>query len=756
MPHEKFTVDTHLFRELGELLVGRNSTALVELIKNAYDADATKVVIDGRYLDDPKRGVITISDDGIGMSPRQFRDGFLRIASRLKESGQRKSARFRRRYTGAKGIGRLAAHKLARFIEIESRPDPEHVLESDELLRATIDWDMIESLLILDMVEESGAVVLETEPRRRKTEAGTTITLRRPRKVWTQAELVEFQAEVESFPPPPVLIDLPKGLAKGELLFGRPVVAEITGDDPGIRFDLTGEFATGDDFWPQVAQSAHWLIEVDASSRRRVRVNILPTRHGLAEFPDARPSRFEVDPPASDHGPFFQSRILIREGGAGDRAFKQWLRRSFGIRVYLEGFRVLPFGEPKNDWLSLDADYKTRPRTLSYLTEMGVPESAGTDEDEGLVFLGNSSYFGAVFLTTSGAPSLRMLVNREGFASDPSYDHMVDVLRTAVYLSVRVRAAAKKHIRDKRREERQGKPPLREDLKQAVERSVTRATELAQEARQFAAKGDYQAASSRIEQAATEFSRGSEVSERLMTEGAVLRVLASVGTQMAAFVHEINSILGMSKALGVAVGEIEKELSLSAAQRRKLAQLRSAIEDLRRGIERQASYLTDVVSPDARRRRSRQKLAERFDAGQRLVAGPAARRGVAIKNEIPADLKSPPMFPAELTVVFSNLLTNAVKAAGEGGCVRATGGQDREGQVILRVENTGSAVDLEDAERWFRPFESTTLETDPVLGQGMGMGLPITRNMLEEYGASIQFVSPSRGFATAIEIVLPR
>ena len=38
----KFTVDTHLFRELGELLVGRDSTALIELIKNAYDADATE------------------------------------------------------------------------------------------------------------------------------------------------------------------------------------------------------------------------------------------------------------------------------------------------------------------------------------------------------------------------------------------------------------------------------------------------------------------------------------------------------------------------------------------------------------------------------------------------------------------------------------------------------------------------------------------------------------------------------------------
>ena len=52
---------------------------------------------------------------------------------------------------------------------------------------------------------------------------------------------------------------------------------------------------------------------------------------------------------------------------------KQWLGRSFGIRVYSEGFRVLPYGEPKNDWLSLDADYKTRPRSLSFLADQGFP-----------------------------------------------------------------------------------------------------------------------------------------------------------------------------------------------------------------------------------------------------------------------------------------------------------------------------------------------------------------------------------------------
>ncbi len=754
MANAHFTVDTHLFRELGELLVGRNSTALVELIKNAYDADATKLVIHGENLDDPKRGVITISDDGIGMNAKQFQTGFLRIASRLKDSG-RKSARYRRQYTGAKGIGRLAAHKLARLIEVDSCPHSEFVPEANEILHAKIDWDEIESLLILDEVEESGAVILETETRRKSSASGTTITLRRLRKKWSPTDLVQFQSEIESFRPPISLIRLPKGLVKGESLFDEPVIADIGASDPGIKYELSGDFDTGEDYWPQIAQSSHWVVEVDASpKRKKIKIGISPTRHGVAEFRDAQPRQFEIDHPVPEVGPYFQSRFFIREGGGGERGFQKWLNRSNGIRVYSEGFRVLPYGESQNDWLGFDLDYKTRPRSLPFLSGKGFPPS--DDKDEGLQFLSNKHYFGGVFLTASRAPMFRMLVNREGFVPDPSFDLMVDVIRTAVYLSVRVRASGKQWNREQWHKDRPGQPERRLNLKQAVEASVTKASELAHEARQHAATGDFKAASAKIEQAASQFSRGAEASERLMTEGAVLRVLASVGTQMAAFVHEINSILGMSKALEAAVVELEKVLSLNIGQRKKLVHLRGAIEDLRRGIERQASYLTDVISPDARRRRSRQKLAHRFDAGKRLVAAIAARRGVEIENAIPADFKSPPMFQAELTVVFSNLLTNAVKAAGDDGRIRATGKLDREGQIVLKIENTGVAIHLNEAERWFRPFESTTIETDPVLGQGMGMGLPITRNMLEEYGATIQFVPPSRGFATALELTFPK
>ena len=176
---------------------------------------------------------------------------------------------------------------------------------------------------------------------------------------------------------------------------------------------------------------------------------------------------------------------------------------------------------------------------------------------------------------------------------------------------------------------------------------------------------------------------------------------------------------------------------------------------MRRTLERQASYLLDVATPDARRRRSRQPLAERFDAAVRLVRLSAERKGITIENEVPADLRTPAMYSSELIAVFSNLLTNAVKAAREGGHIRATGSTRADGTTRVRVENTGVAVDLGEAERWFRPFESTTTEVDPVLGQGMGLGLTITRDILDEYQVKIRFVAPSAKFATAIEIIFP-
>ncbi len=762
MQDARFTVDTHLFRELGELLVGRDSTALVELIKNAYDADATEVTVSGEGLKSPDTGRIVVTDNGTGMSRDQFVRGFLRIASRLKEDGERRSALFRRRYTGAKGVGRLAAQKLARNMRIESYPNPAVHGEDSRSIQASIDWDIIESKETLDELEDSDAIRLEYTRSRTRDDSGTVIELLRLRKVWTSAERARFFWEVETFRPPRVLVEVPPSAITHPLLFKEPRIADSDRKDPGLSITLGGEFESGEEYWQALVEAADWIIEIDASGSRQVRYAITPTTSTMKDFPGAEQLKTSVPHPDPKRGPFFQARILAREGIGSFRADQRaWLGRASGIRAYMEGFRVLPYGEQGDDWLEIDADYVKRQRTLTYLEGLNgsTKDDRATDEDEALTFRRKEAYFGAVFLTQEKASSLRMVVNREGFVPDAAFDTLKQIIRIAIDLSVRHAAAVRAPARAKRREQRSksgppqtGAPMERQRLREEAETTLRRAAEYAAEAERKAAEGKTPEASDLFRRAAESISASKGAHERLMTERSSIQILAAVGLQMAAFVHEINGLLGAVNAIEDTAKSLRSKRGLDPDTKRGLADLSLSIGELRRIVERQASYLVDITSPDARRRRSRQTLAERFDAGAKIVKPAAQRRGITIENQIPNDIKSPPMFPAEMALVFSNLLTNAIKAAGEDGRIRASAFRGRGGVTKIRVENTGTRVRLAEAERWFRPFESTTTELDPILGQGMGMGLPITRNILEEYGAEIHFVEPQGGFVTAVEI----
>jgi len=760
----KFTVDTHLFRELGELLVGRDSTALVELIKNAYDADASSVVIYGEALADADRGFIQVVDDGIGMTRSTFEAGFLRIASRSKDQGSRVSRRYRRRFTGSKGIGRLAAHKLARFMTVHSVPWQPDAGQARQVLDASIDWDVVESHETLDDLDGTAAIRVESTVVPNGAAHGTVIALRRLRRRWTSTELGRFLIEAQTFTPPSVLVHLPDGVIMTPSLFTEPLVRDAAQEDPGFHIELEGEFNPGDDYWQNIAQSADWVVEIDALDKSgRVEYLVAPTKKTTQENPEAQAKTFTISRADKEVGPFFQSRILVRLGAAAPQ-ISRWAERASGLRVFMEGFRVLPYGEPTNDWLGLDADYRRRSSSLASLKDVAVDDNF-TEQDRGrdwaLSILGNNSYFGAVFLTQANAAALRTLVNREGFVPERAFDALTDLVRKGIDLSTRVRASARyaKDARFERDERRPGGLAASRfpgtGSGEALEDVLTRARALTGEARRLVALGDINGAAAKVAEAATQVEIVSSFEGKQISERAMLGVLASVGTQMAAFVHEINSLIGMAEAVDASLVRIRENPSLPRTVGRELARLQSDLGTLRRSLERQASYLLDIVTPDSRRRRVRQSLSDRFDAGVRLVRHLADQRGISIQNDIPRELKSPPMFPAELSVVFSNLLTNAVKAAGTGGKIRARAETNTDGSITVVVENTGVAVDPLDGERWFGPFESSTTEVDPVLGQGMGLGLPITRNLLAEYGADIQFVNPGPGYATALQVVFP-
>ena len=265
----RFTVDTHLFSELGALLVGRDSTALNELVKNAYDADASKVIVHGEGLATAD-GSIVVVDDGVGMTAEAFERGFLRIASRVKTLGERKSPVFGRRYTGRKGIGRLAAHKLASLVAVHSKPDPRVFGSNATGVEASIDWDVIESF---ESIDETGeGIDLRTLPAGTGN-PGTTVVLETLRHRWSPSMLARFVGEVHSFEAPAFLVDrLPNTTIARSLccLITRVFETHL----PRIRgsaYDYPVIYDVGDDYWLQLAERCQWIIEIEARQGERQR-----------------------------------------------------------------------------------------------------------------------------------------------------------------------------------------------------------------------------------------------------------------------------------------------------------------------------------------------------------------------------------------------------------------------------------------------------------------------------------------------------
>jgi signal transduction histidine kinase len=105
--------------QMGEELIGHPTTAINELVKNGYDADATECYV---YVDvDEKDGVVIIFDNGLGMKSSTLFGDWLKPSVSSKRASGAKSEIFERSFLGSKGIGRLAAMALGRNLTVVTK-----------------------------------------------------------------------------------------------------------------------------------------------------------------------------------------------------------------------------------------------------------------------------------------------------------------------------------------------------------------------------------------------------------------------------------------------------------------------------------------------------------------------------------------------------------------------------------------------------------------------------------------------------------
>ncbi len=195
-----------------------------------------------------------------------------------------------------------------------------------------------------------------------------------------------------------------------------------------------------------------------------------------------------------------------------------------------------------------------------------------------------------------------------------------------------------------------------------------------------------------------------------------------------------------------------------------------AMEVIRRNVELEARLIDDLLDVT---RISRGKLhldMEVVDVHQALehavqiCAGDAAGKGLRVEKYLDARGHVVRGDPARLQQVFWNLIKNAVKFTPPGGTVfirtanrAGAGGGDGEGSaemIAIEVADTGIGVAAEKLPRIFEAFEQADGSITRRFG-GLGLGLTITRALVEAHGGRIEASSPGVGQGTTFTVTLP-
>ena len=214
----QFSVDSSLLIQLGQQLVAKPSIALAELVKNAYDADATQVILRMQNVDKPG-GTISIEDDGHGMTFEEIQNYWMRIATTTKRANP-ESRRYRRPVTGEKGIGRLAAWRLGTLLTLESVAYREDDQRKEEVV-VIFDWEDFASGMDVANIP----VEYDRNPVPKDHRTGVTLTIEHANDAWNEEEVNFLKRDLLSLQAPfPELV--------------RQASARNGGTDPGFTLKI--------------------------------------------------------------------------------------------------------------------------------------------------------------------------------------------------------------------------------------------------------------------------------------------------------------------------------------------------------------------------------------------------------------------------------------------------------------------------------------------------------------------------------------
>lgn len=682
-----FKPRARIIKTIGEELISNDNVAIIELVKNSYDADSPIVDITflgnvevkkegkkiNKYIKKENASLI-IYDEGKGMDFSTITSAWMEPATNFKKKSENQNEN--RKFTGEKGIGRFASAKLASKLELITKQDG----STDEIV-VNFNWDdFSDEEKYLDKIKVSWEIRKAEEIKK----SGTILKLYNLNNDWDEDKIRELRVTLSRLLNPIVPIE--------DFLISINLPKEL--DE-----NLDGTIER-----PETLNKPDYSIKGKVDNQGRpLNIVFFSKNIGNEELLQFTEKDFLLkDPPRkSIAGSFdFEFRIwnrddlnkLSKEVNSTVKNVRKDLDDLSGISIYRDNVRVLPYGNKNNDWSRLDIRRVNNP-TLR---------------------LSNNQVVGYISIGLLSNPNLKDQSNREGIVEGQALEDVKELIRLIL-----------NEVEQRRYSER----PRENDRNRISRESLFESFSL----RSISTLVKEKLPDNKIIIEAVE-KKDVEIKESITKVQEVIsryRRLTTLGQLIDAVVHDGGNYLNK---IDLQANLITKALRKKEVDKIELAEHITNIQTLRKDF----AQLFRRVEPFGGRKRGRPKniIIEDVIKNQFLLYHLDLER-LNIKYSISDTKNEVTIDEAELGIIFMNLIQNSIYWLEN---------IDRDREIIVNVSR-GNSEQLEvyfsdngpgikdgTENTVFEPYFSTKPD-------GIGLGLSIVGELVSEYDGDFMLVN---------------
>lgn len=738
----RFTVDSALLGELGERLVEQVHYALVELVKNSYDADASHVTV--KFVEnDSGVNEIHIVDDGIGMNFKEVQDYWMHIATTNKLN-KNVSQKYGRPKTGSKGIGRFSCRRLGKKLTLRTTGKNVSKQEKTEVI---FDWS--------EFTPGTKVTEITCQGKQETTkgdQTGTTLIISDLTDEWTTRGYNYLKRQL------------------AVLVANRGVRRHGFNEDPGFNVSIDAPSFEGEirDLRADLIKAGWGTLKAYINKSRKAvcELNAL----GIGRKTIVSEGKYsKLSDINMEIGIMVLERDQMRDTNiASMGTLREMLPDWGGVQIRYKGFRVYPYGD--DDWLKIDEDRAYRRGSPNKELHSFAETLRGVDPGRALLsLLSMKNYIGNVEIGQT-AQGFVMKANREGFLHSDEFDELRDYVRFAIHWATVYRDF---YLREQTRKEAEAsRISLQEVIAKPIESKKVVETAVSYLEKEFKSIASTlptkqrQSIRTAVYKATDAIVKHDQSNKEELKH---LRLIASTSTLILIFSHEVKMLLGHLESSLLQLENIKE--GLGGTEKNRIDDIQNWLRNSK-GRLLELLDMTALIGVDSRKESPKSlALQDSVEGASKAFKVIAESYGINLDmSEVPSNIVVGPILEAELYAVLLNLLSNSIKsiiAADKERRIKISA-RKSGGKVNMIFMDTGLGLNPDKHGDIFIPFvadidgklysileKKLNPEDNYIVGTGSGLGLSIVKEILQARNGDIRILPPEGDWKAVLEVELP-